>query len=68
MYENEDQDNHCRAFCSSAPAYCGAVDGIFGSGTRTGVEDYQRARGLSVDGQAGYNTKTTLWYEIGQYR
>lgn len=51
----------------SGGGYCGAVDGIFGSGTESGVISYQGARGLSVDGQAGYNTKTTLWYEEGQY-
>lgn len=46
-------------------AYCGTPDGIFGSGTESGVKDYQRKNGLSVDGQAGRDTKTTLWYEEG---
>jgi peptidoglycan hydrolase-like protein with peptidoglycan-binding domain len=50
---------------SSAAANCGTVDGIFGSGTEHGVREYQRIKGLSVDGQAGYNTKTTLWYDVG---
>lgn len=42
---------------------CGAVDGTFGSDTERGVRQYQGARGLSVDGQAGHNTKTRLWNE-----
>lgn len=46
---------------------CGTADGTFDSRTESAVELYQGARGLSVDGQAGYNTKTKLWYEEGQY-
>lgn len=46
---------------------CGEADGIFGSKTEDAVEDYQGERGLTVDGEAGYNTKTKLWYEEGQY-
>ena len=53
---------------ATGAGYCGVADGIFGSGTIQGVETYQGNRGLSVDGQAGYNTKTTLWYEKGQYQ
>jgi peptidoglycan hydrolase-like protein with peptidoglycan-binding domain len=47
---------------------CGTPDGIFGSNTEIGVREYQRNRNLSIDGQAGYNTKTKLWYEEGQYK
>ncbi len=47
---------------------CGTPDGIFGHDTEQAVRDYQEFHHLSVDGQAGYNTKTTLWYEKGQYR
>ena len=47
---------------------CGEADGIFGSKTEDAVELYQSKRDLSVDGQAGYNTKTKLWYEKGQYQ
>ena len=47
---------------------CGEADGIFGSKTEKAVRSYQAQRGLSVDGQAGYNTKTKLWYEKGQYQ
>lgn len=42
---------------ATGAGYCGVADGIFGSGTKHGVETYQGNRGLSVDGQAGYNTK-----------
>ena len=42
---------------ATGAGYCGVADGIFGSGTKQGVETYQGNRGLSVDGQAGYNTK-----------
>lgn len=36
--------------------YTGAVDGIFGSNTRTAVQNFQRKNGLGVDGIAGKNT------------
>lgn len=36
--------------------YTGAVDGIFGSNTRTAVQNFQRRNGLGVDGIAGRNT------------
>ncbi|HML45725.1 MAG TPA: peptidoglycan-binding domain-containing protein [Clostridia bacterium] len=36
--------------------YTGAVDGIFGSNTRTAVQNFQRRNGLGVDGVAGKNT------------
>lgn len=35
---------------------CGTQDGIYGSKTVSGVKDFQRSRGLSVDGVAGPNT------------
>lgn len=53
---------------ATGKGYCGTADGVFGSLTEQGVKDYQDATGLSVDGQAGYNTKTALWYEKGQYQ
>ncbi len=39
---------------------CGTPDGKFGSGTDTGVRNFQRAKGLTVDGKAGKATLTTL--------
>ena len=45
--------------------YCGVPDGIFGSQTKKGVEKYQYAKALSVDGVAGDKTKGALWHEIG---
>ena len=36
------------------------VDGDFGPGTLTAVENYQRAHGLSADGVVGANTKAAL--------
>ena len=40
---------------------CGlTVDGIFGSKTRTAVEDFQSKQGLVVDGIAGTNTLREL--------
>ena len=49
---------------------CGVIDGIYGSATVKGVTDYQRFQTLTVpkldeDGQAGYNTKTSL-YSFGR--
>lgn len=35
---------------------CGAVDGIFGSGTEAAVKAFQRAMGLTADGIVGVNT------------
>lgn len=35
---------------------CGAVDGIFGSGTENAVKAFQRAMGLTDDGIVGVNT------------
>ncbi len=45
---------------------CGTVDGIYGNNTVNGVKDYQRyqdytPKELDVDGQAGFNTKTSLY-------
>ena len=41
---------------------CGGVDGYFGAKTRSGVMKFQRTNGLAVDGIAGYNTLTRLFY------
>ena len=38
----------------------GGFDGIFGSGTRSAVEQFQKAEGLAVDGIAGKNTWSKL--------
>ncbi|WP_327267831.1 amidase [Streptomyces sp. NBC_01218] len=38
----------------------GPVDGVFGSGTRTAVQAFQRARGLDADGIVGARTWTAL--------
>lgn len=39
---------------------CGAIDGIFGSGTENAVKAFQRAMGLADDGIVGVNTWTKL--------
>lgn len=46
---------------TTGDGYCGTPDGIFGSGTKGGVIQYQSKNGLTADGQAGYNTKMSLW-------
>jgi predicted chitinase len=38
-----------------------AVDGIFGKGTRQAVSDYQKKKGLTVDGIVGPATWAALW-------
>lgn len=43
--------------------YSGAVDGIYGSGTRNAVMAFQRSCGLTVDGIAG--PKTLLYLGLG---
>lgn len=40
--------------------YSGAIDGIFGSGTKNAVMQFQRAAGLSVDGIVGAKTWAAL--------
>lgn len=39
----------------------GTADGIYGNGTYNSVKDFQRLKGLSVDGIAGPDTLTTLY-------
>lgn len=39
---------------------CGTPDGKFGSGTNTAVRNFQKAKGLTVDGKAGKGTLTAL--------
>ena len=39
---------------------CGTPDGKFGAGTDTAVRNFQRAKGLTVDGKAGKNTLIVL--------
>lgn len=40
--------------------YTGSVDGIFGTKTRTAVKNFQRDKGLTVDGIAGKKTLAAL--------
>jgi len=40
---------------------CGSADGEFGKRTRSGVEWYQRMRGIAVDGDVGHQT----WRSMG---
>ncbi len=40
--------------------YSGSVDGIFGTKTRTAVKNFQRDKGLAVDGIAGKKTLAAL--------
>lgn len=37
-----------------------SVDGVFGSGTHNAVRQYQRSKGLQIDGVAGQGTLTSL--------
>lgn len=45
--------------------YTGAVDGIFGSKTLAAVKNFQKARGLTVDGIAGPQTLKALGVSSG---
>lgn len=45
---------------SSLGYYKGSIDGIFGSGNKTAVMNFQRAQGLSVDGVVGSSTLTSI--------
>ena len=42
----------------------GSVDGIAGNNTVNGIKNYQKSRGLDVDGMAGPATQNKLWAEI----
>ena len=39
----------------------GSADGIFGKGTKTALQDFQRRNGLEADGQAGQQTQEKLY-------
>ena len=47
--------------------YAGGVDGIYGSTTTSAVKAFQRANGLSGDGQAGSQTQTKLYSANAKY-
>ena len=40
--------------------YGGPVDGVWGEGTQSAIENFQRARGLQTDGQLGPATVTAM--------
>lgn len=42
----------------------GGLDGIFGAKTQEAVRNYQRSRGLSVDGIVGCNTWRSLQEDV----
>ena len=44
--------------------YKGTVTGQYREGTQKAVKAYQRARGLSVDGNAGKQTLKALYQEV----
>ena len=47
--------------------YSGGVDGIYGASTTSAVKTFQRANGLSADGQAGEQTQTKLYSSSAKY-
>lgn len=47
--------------------YSGGMDGIYGSTTASAVKAFQRANGLSADGQAGSATQTKLYSANAKY-
>ena len=47
--------------------YAGGVDGIYGETTASAVKAFQRANGLSGDGQAGQQTQSKLYSSSAKY-
>ena len=47
--------------------YSGGTDGIYGETTASAVKAFQRANGLSGDGQAGEQTQTKLYSSSAKY-
>ena len=47
--------------------YAGGVDGIYGETTASAVKAFQRANGLSGDGQAGVQTQSKLYSSSARY-
>ncbi|MDY5348173.1 MAG: peptidoglycan-binding protein, partial [Candidatus Ventricola sp.] len=47
--------------------YSGGTDGIYGETTASAVKAFQRANGLSGDGQAGEQTQTKLYSSTAKY-
>ena len=47
--------------------YAGGVDGIYGETTASAVTAFQRANGLSGDGQAGVQTQSKLYSSSARY-
>lgn len=47
--------------------YAGGVDGVYGESTANAVKAFQRANGLSGDGQAGVQTQTKLYSSSARY-
>ena len=43
--------------------YSGPLDGLFGGGTESAVRNFQRSRGLAVDGVVGSSTWKELFDE-----
>ena len=50
----------CRVGFQSALDACGGIDGYCGAGTVNCIEQFQRAKGLKVDGICGKNTRKAL--------
>ena len=47
--------------------YSGGTDGVYGQSTTDAVKAFQRANGLSADGQAGTQTQTKLYSATAAY-
>ena len=47
--------------------YAGGVDGVYGETTASAVKAFQRANGLSGDGQAGAQTQSKLYANTARY-
>ncbi|WP_299623654.1 peptidoglycan-binding protein [uncultured Tateyamaria sp.] len=65
MMQGDDVQNVQEALALQGVLHASGADGLFGPGTKSAVEAFQRQHGLGVDGIVGRNTHDTLATLVG---